>query len=57
MRRCSLVNISIRSVTIHSAVFCIVYSSAMFVVDAIGDLIVDTYSSIGLVILYCLIHR
>ena len=38
---------SVQPVTMHSAVFCMVCSLVMFVVDAIGDDIVETYSSIG----------
>ena len=35
-------------VAMHSAVVCIVCNFVMFVVDAIGDHIVEAYSSIGL---------
>ena len=40
----------VQPVAIRSALFCIVCSFLMFVVDAIGDHIVDIYSSTGLVI-------
>ena len=37
------------SVTILSAVFCIIYSLSMLVLDALGDHMVEAYSSTGLV--------
>ena len=36
-------------VSIPSAVFCVICSLLMFVSDAIGDHMVETYSSMGLV--------
>ena len=33
----------------HNAVFCVICSLLMFVSDAIGDHMVETYSSMGLV--------
>ena len=40
---------SVQLVAMRRAEFCIVCSFAMLVVDAIGDHIVEAYSSIGLV--------
>ena len=39
----------VHQVVILSAVFCVIYSLLMFVSDASGDHIVETYSSMGLV--------
>ena len=39
----------VHSVAILSAVFCVICSLLMFVFDAIGDHMVETYSSMGLV--------
>ena len=40
---------SVQQVVVCSAVFCIVCSFAMFVVDTTRDNVVETYSNIGLV--------
>ena len=47
-RCCVFVSI-VRPVAILSAVLCVICSLLMFVSDAIGDHMVETYSSIGLV--------
>ena len=39
----------VHPVVILSAVFCVIYSLLMFVSDASGDHMVETYSSMGLV--------
>ena len=46
--RCVLVSV-VHPVAILSAVFCVICSLLMFVSDASGDHLVETYSSMGLV--------
>ena len=41
---------SVQLIAMHSAVFCVVCSFVIFVIDATGDHILEVYSSIGLVI-------
>ena len=43
----------IHSVAILSSVFCVIYSLLMFVSDASGDNMVETYLSIGLLHVCC----
>ena len=47
-RCCAFVTV-VHPVAILSAVFCVICSVLMFVSDASGDHIVETYSSMGLV--------
>ena len=47
--RCCMFVSVVHPVAILSAVFCVVCSLLMFVSDAIGDHVVETYSSMGLV--------
>ena len=47
-RFCVFVSV-VHPVAILSAVFCVICSLLMFVSDAIGDHMVETYSSMGLV--------
>ena len=47
--RCCVFVSVVHPVAILSAVFCVICSVLMFVSDAIGDHIVETYSSMGLV--------
>ena len=42
----------VHTVAILNAVFCVICSLLMFVSDAIGDHMVETYSSMGLMALY-----
>ena len=44
-----ILDVSVQPVEVHIAVCCIICSLVMFVVDAIGDNIVEAYSNIGLV--------
>ena len=48
--RCCVFVSVVHPVSILSAVFCVICSLLMFVSDAIGDHMVETYSSMGLVI-------
>ena len=48
--RCCVFVSVVHPVAILSAVFCVICSLLMFVSDAIGDHMVETYSSMGLVI-------
>ena len=48
-RRVDVVCLCLFPVPITSAVFCVICSLLMFVSDASGDHIVETYSSMGLV--------
>ena len=43
----------VQPVAMHSAVFCTVCSFCMLVVDAMGDHMVEEYSSMGLVMALC----
>ena len=47
--RCCVFVSVVHPVAILSAVFCVICSLLMFVSDAIGDHMVETYSSMGLV--------
>ena len=47
--RCCVFVSVVHSIAILSAVFCVICSLLMFVSDAIGDHMVETYSSMGLV--------
>lgn len=38
---------AVHPVAIRSAVFCMIWSLAMFVLDVVGDQMVDAYSSMG----------
>ena len=61
--RCMLVSV-VHPVAILSAVFCVICSLLMFVSDARGDHMVETYSSMGIVMIvyvasivsFCLPH-
>ena len=47
----------VHPVAILSAVFCVIYSLLMFVSDAIGDHMVETYSSMGLIVMGLYVAR
>ena len=47
--RCCVLVSCIHPVAILRAVFCTIYSLSMFVLDALGDHMVEAYSSTGLV--------
>ena len=47
--RCCVIGSVVHPVAILSAVFCVICSLLMFVSDAIGDHMVETCSSMGLV--------
>ena len=46
--RCCVFVSVVHQFAIMSAVYCVIYSLLMFVSDAIGDHMVETYSSMGL---------
>ena len=48
-----MLDVSVKCVTMHSVVFCIVLSFVMFVLYAIVDHIMDAFFSIGLVTALC----
>ena len=54
-RCCGFVSV-VHPVAIMSAVFCVICSLLRFVSDAIGDHMVETYSSMGLVVSFCCPH-
>ena len=51
--RCCVFRSVVHPVAILSAVFCVICSLLMFVSDAIGDHMVERYSSMGLVMALC----
>ena len=46
----------VHPVAVLSAVFCVICSLLMFVSDAIGDHMVETYSSMGIVMALCVLR-